>query len=120
MNLQKFTDDEFKIIRKNVEIRKSTDELCMLIYLLLETKLKVSQALGWFNHNLGKRRKFLKDYRTILLEDYKDVPRLFTKTRQAYLTQWKRLCLKWLGKKNVTFEMLKRTLAKQLSTKHSV
>lgn len=105
--VKQFTKDDFKIIRKQISLRKSTDELCMLVYLLLETKLKIRDLLGWFNTDVGKRRAFLENH-NLLLEEYETFPCFFPKTHQGYLLQWKMACLEWLGKGDVTFEMLKR------------
>lgn len=91
-----------------MNIGKLTDEMCMLVYLLMKTKLKVCDVLGWFNKNVRKRKEFLRKF-NISLEDYEYVPYLFPKTHQTYLLQWKTACLSWIGKYDVTFEMLKRT-----------
>ena len=78
--------------------------MAMLIYLLLETRLKIRDLLGWFNKDVTKRLEYSKH----LLPDYAKVPILFPKTHQAYLAQWKRACRSWIGVEGATFEMLKR------------
>lgn len=83
----------------------------MLVFLLMETHLKMSDLLGWFNENRVKRREFLqREKKMYILEDYERVPKLFWKKHQTYLLKWQILCNKWLGIDKATFEMLKRSL----------
>ncbi len=102
-----FTLEELQEIRKRVTEYKTTDEMSLLVYLLMETGLKVNNVLGWFNRDPGRRRAYLKT-QPQYLEDYTNVPVLFPKTHHAYLIQWKRACKSWFGKDGCTFEMLKR------------
>lgn len=71
------------------------------------TDLKVSDLLGWFNKDSGKRKQYLKCLN--ILEDYESCNRLFTKKHQTYLIKWKRLCKQWIDKENVTFEILRKS-----------
>lgn len=103
-----FSTNELKIIYERVRFRKTTDELSMLIYVIMFTGLKVSDILGWFNNDLGKRRKVLKQLN--ILEEYESVVKLFTKKHQTYLLQWKKACESWIGRKlNATFEALRQS-----------
>lgn len=74
---------------------------------MMFTDLKVSDILGWFNQDLGKRRKCLKDLN--ILEDYESLKKLFTKKHQTYLIGWKRVVESWIGKKNATFESFRHS-----------
>lgn len=103
-----FTPDQLEEIRNKVSALKTTDELSMLVYLILSTDLKMKDLLGWFNKNPLKRREYLNNANLDLLEDYESVPLLFPKTHHAYLVQWKRACKDWIGVEGATFEMLKR------------
>lgn len=104
-----FTPKELKIIHDKVQVLKSTDEMSMLIYLLLKTNLKVCDLLGWFNHNVPKRTLYLDTNDLHILEDYESIPTLFPKKHQTYLLQWKAACVKWIGKTHVTFEMIRKS-----------
>lgn len=97
-----FSLRDLKIIYDKVRFRKTTEELSMLVYIMMFTDLKVSDLLGWFNEDLGKRREYLKDLN--ILEDYESLRKLFTKKHQTYLIKWKRVVERWIGKKNATFE----------------
>lgn len=97
---------ELKQIYSKVRFRKTTDEMSMLVYLIMFTGLKVSDLLGWFNLNLVKRRNFLKSFN--ILEDYESAQILFTKKHKTYLLQWKKACKMWIGKENATFEWLRK------------
>lgn len=108
-----FTPDELQKIRQQVSKLKNTDEMSLLVYLLMETRLKVNDLLGWFNTDPGKRRDYLKTLPQYL-EDYANVPLLFPKTHHAYLIQWKRACKSWLGREGCTFEMLKRKFVEEV------
>lgn len=88
-------------------MRKTTSEVCLLVYMLMTTNLKIRDLLGWFNHNRSKRQRVLEDPQ--ILEEYELSRVLFPKTHQTYLLQWKRACELWIGKRNVTFEMLRRS-----------
>jgi hypothetical protein len=102
-----FTKEQLEIIFDKVQKRRETNELSMLVYLLLNTNLKMNELLGWFNRDQVKRKTYIKG-REALLIDYVLVPLLFPKTHHAYLIQWKRACRDWVGENNATFEMLKR------------
>lgn len=109
-----FTLEELIIIYDRVRFRKTIDELCLIVYLLMTTNLKMRDLLGWFNYNLNKRRKFLQDPQ--VLEEYELVRILFPKKHQTYLLQWKRACRCWIGKeKNVTFERLRNSCKREKS-----
>lgn len=101
------TAEELKVIYDRVRLRKTTNELCLLVYLLMTTRLKVRDLLGWFNGDMAERRRFLRD--TKMLEEYELVRVLFPKKHQTYLLQWKKVCQSWTGKENVTFEMLRKS-----------
>lgn len=103
-----FSLTEMQILYNNAEKRKSTSEICMLVYLLLRTRLKISDLLGWFNHHLNERVSYLGKYPE-LLEDYIKVPRLFPKKHQTYLLQFKKICRKWIRVENASFQMLQRS-----------
>lgn len=105
-----FSSKELKRIYDRVRFRKTTDETSMLVYVMMFTNLKMSDLLGWFNNDLGKRRKCLKNLN--ILEDYESRKMLFTKKHQTYLINWKRTCRIWTGKKNTTFEDLRRSCRK--------
>lgn len=98
---------ELQVIYRQAYARTRVSELCLLVYLLMTTRLKMCDLLGWFNRDIGKRRRYLEDLR--VLQEYELVPVLFPKKHQTYLLQWKRACFRWIGKKNVTFEMLRRS-----------
>lgn len=102
-----FTPRDLKTIYDKVRFRKTTEELSMLIYIMMFTNLKVSDILGWFNENLGKRREYLKNLN--ILEDYESSRKLFTKKHQTYLIKWKKLVEAWIGKRNATFESFRRS-----------
>ncbi|GFQ80233.1 uncharacterized protein TNCT_549681 [Trichonephila clavata] len=103
-----FTLDQMQTIHTRVEKLKDTEEMALLVFLLLKTKLKMSDLLSWFNTDPKKRQDYLKEHAE-WLEDYASVPVLFPKTHQAYLNQWKRLCSNLFGVHQATFEMLKRS-----------
>lgn len=107
-----FTPEQLQTIRSRVEKWKETDEMALLIYLLVETPLKVGDLLGWFNTNVEKRKEYLKD-KPDLLGEFLSVPKLFPKTHQAYLKQWKRVCSQWFGIQEATFEMVRRANHKE-------
>lgn len=102
-----FSLKDLKIIYDKVRFRKTTEELSMLIYIMMFTNLKVSDLLGWFNEDLGKRRQYLKNLN--ILEDYESSRKLFTKKHQTYLINWKRAVELWIGKKNATFEAFRQS-----------
>lgn len=102
-----FTLNELQIIYDRARCRKTIDELCLIIYMLMTTTLKMQDLLGWFNRDRIKRRKYLQDLK--ILEEYELIRILFPKKHQTYLLQWKKACHSWIGKKNVTFEMLRRS-----------
>ncbi|GFQ86759.1 uncharacterized protein TNCT_228651 [Trichonephila clavata] len=104
-----FTPEQIKTIQTRVEKLKDTEEMALLVFLLLKTKLKMSDLLSWFNKDPVKRQNYLKEHAD-WLADYGSVPVLFPKTHQAYLNQWKRLCSHLFGIHQATFEMLKRSL----------
>lgn len=106
-----FTLEELIIIYHKVRFRKTIDELCLLVYLLMTTNLKMCDLLGWFNYNLNKRRKILHDPK--ILEEYELIKIPFPKKHQTYLLQWKKACRSWIGKENVTFEKLRRSCKKE-------
>lgn len=78
--------------------------------------LKVSDILGWFNDDLGKRRECLKDLN--ILEDYESLRKLFTKKHQTYLINFKRVVKSWIGKKNATFEAFRQSCKKAKMKSH--
>lgn len=96
---------------------KDTDELSLLLFLLLETNLKMSELLGWFNTDPPRRKEYLKD-KPEWLAEYTSAPKLFPKTHQAYLNQWKALCFKWFGVHSATFEMLRRSVSAKGKCQH--
>lgn len=102
-----FSPKDLKIIYDKVRFRKTTEELSMLIYIMMFTNLKVSDLLGWFNEDLGKRRQYLKKLH--ILEDYESSRKLFTKKHQTYLINWKKAVKLWIGKKNATFEAFRQS-----------
>ncbi|GBN19703.1 hypothetical protein AVEN_261786-1 [Araneus ventricosus] len=102
-----FTHEQLETVRSRVEKWKDTDEMALLVFLLLETQLKVTDLLGWFNMDSEKRKEYLKD-KPELLGEYLTAPVLFPKTHQAYLKQWKRVCNQWFGIREGTFEMVRR------------
>lgn len=102
----KFTAKELEIIYEKAQVRKTVSELCLLVYLLMTTRLKVHDLLGWFNRNRGRRRNYLQD--PTILEEYELIPVLFPKKHQTYLLQWKKACQMWIGRRDVTFEMLRK------------
>lgn len=104
-----FTPKHIETIRLRVTTWKNTDEMALLVFLLLETKLKTKDILGWFNKDREKRRLYLKE-KDELLAELGSVPLLFPKTHQAYLNQWKVVCKKWFGIQGATFEMLRRSI----------
>lgn len=104
-----FTLDQLQIIHSRVEKWKETNEMALLIFLLINTRLKVGDLLGWFNTNPEKRKEYLKD-KPDWLGSYISVPTLFPKTHQAYLKQWKRVCSQWFGIHEATFEMVRRVI----------
>jgi hypothetical protein len=106
---QRFTPNQLETILKHVTIRWQTEELSLLVYLLITTSLGVSDLLGWFNRDVEKRIDYVERQETINLQEFAYVPVLFPKTHQTYLTRWKRACRQWIGIGNVTFEMLKRS-----------
>lgn len=101
-----FTLKELQVIYNRARCRKTVDELCLIIYMLMTTNLKMRDLLGWFNKDRLKRRQCLVDLK--ILEEYELIPILFPKKHQTYLLQWKKVCESWIGKKNVTFEMLRK------------
>lgn len=101
------TLEELKIIYEHARVRKTMNELCLLIYMLMTTRLKMRDLLGWFNRDRVKRRNYLGDVK--VLQEYELVRILFPKKHQTYLLQWKRACKAWIGKRNVTFEMLRKS-----------
>lgn len=104
-----FTRWQMELIQNRVRRQSETEELSMLVYLLIKTRLKVSELLGWFNKDVKRRIEYLEQTNESLsLLEYLHVPILFPKTHQAYLSQWKRYCQKWIGVNDATFEMLKR------------
>ncbi|GFT26030.1 uncharacterized protein NPIL_17021 [Nephila pilipes] len=103
-----FTPEQLETIQNRVEKWKDTDEMALLVFLMLKTKLKMSDLLGWFNTDPVKRQNYLKEH-SDYLADYVFVPVLFPKTHQAYLNQWKRVCSNWFGIQQATFEMLRRS-----------
>ncbi|GIY77304.1 uncharacterized protein CDAR_422811 [Caerostris darwini] len=105
---KRFTTEQLEFISQKVSTLKNTDEMSLLVYLILKTKLKIKDLLGWFNTDLDKRRVYLQEHNTSLLEDYTSVPKLFPKTHHAYLLQWKQACKLWLNVEGASFEMLKR------------
>lgn len=106
---RKFNSEQMKIIREKINKRKDTDEMSLVIFLMMETELGIKQLLGWFNNNPEKRQTYLKERDDGLMEEYAAVPKLFPKTHQAYLNQWKMKCYQWTGVPNATFEMIKRS-----------
>lgn len=103
-----FSNDQMNTLRERVNQRKDTDEVCLLLFLLLETKLKMSELLGWFSKDSDRRKEYLKD-KPELLSEYASAPKLFPKTHQAYLNRWKALCYHWFGVHSATFEMVRRS-----------
>ncbi|GFR29528.1 uncharacterized protein TNCT_229561 [Trichonephila clavata] len=115
-NNKTFTLEQIETIRSICQTSRETDEMCLLVWLLIETDLKPRHLLGWFNRNPDNRNDYLQG--NIVLPGGV----LFTKRHHAYLSQFKRKCLKWIGTSNVSFEMLSRSVrnkmpGKKLSTK---
>lgn len=102
-----FTLKELQIIYERARCRKTVDEMCLLVYMMMTTTLKMCDLLGWFNRDRMKRRKCLQDLK--ILEEYELIRILFPKKHQTYLLQWKKACHLWIGRKDVTFEMLRRS-----------
>ncbi|GBL71885.1 hypothetical protein AVEN_228812-1 [Araneus ventricosus] len=102
-----FTPEQLQTIQSRVEKWKETDEMALLIFLLIKTRLKMKELLGWFNTDPEKRKEYLKD-KPDWLGGYISAPKLFPKTHQAYLKQWKRVCSQWFGIHEATFEMVRR------------
>lgn len=102
-----FTLKELQLIYERARCRKTVDELCLIVYMMMTTSLKMRDLLGWFNRDRMKRRKCLRDLK--VLEEYELIRILFPKKHQTYLLQWKKACQLWIGKKDVTFEMLRRS-----------
>ncbi|KAG8175209.1 hypothetical protein JTE90_022632 [Oedothorax gibbosus] len=105
---RKFTLSQIHTIQSRVEKWKDTDEMALLVWLILYTKLKMRDLLGWFNNDPVLRCKFLQTHEMDDLMEYANAPRLLPKTHQAYLYQWKRVCNQWFGIQGATFEMLRR------------
>lgn len=101
------TPRELKTIYDRAHFRRKVNELCLLITLLMVTSLKMCDLLGWFNRNRNLRLRYLKD--TKILEEYERVTILFPKKHQTYLFQWKKAAQRWIGKKSVTFELLRKS-----------
>lgn len=104
-----FTSENIETIRLRVSTWKETDEMALMVFLLLETKLKTKDILGWFNRDCEKRQLYLQGKNEWLVE-FGSAPVLFPKTHQAYLNQWKTVCKKWFGIHGATFEMLRRSI----------
>lgn len=100
------TVKELRKIYLKVCFRTTVSELCLLVYMLMTTRLKMCDLLGWFNQDIGQRRKYLRDLN--VLAEYELVPKLFTRKHQTYLLQWKKACESWIGKR-VTFELLRKS-----------
>lgn len=98
---------ELKAIYWRARLRRTTSELCLLVYLLMTTELKMRDLLGWFNEDMARRRKCLRDLE--ILQEYELIRVLFPKKHQTYLLQWKKACGSWIGRRNVTFEKLRRS-----------
>lgn len=105
---RKFTADQMHTIRGRVEKWKDTDEMALLVMLLLDTKLKMQELLGWFSNDPVLRVNYLEAHNMDGMMEYANAPRLFSKTHQTYLNQWKRVCNQWFGIRGATFEMLRR------------
>ena len=101
------TLEELKTIYDHAYFRRKENELSLLITLLMSTPLKMCDLLGWFNHNRNRRLCFLRN--TKILEEYERVVILFPKKHQTYLLQWKKTAKNWIGKKSVTFELLRKS-----------
>lgn len=104
-----FTPEHIETIRLRVSTWRKTDEMALMVFLLLETKLKTKDLLGWFNRDREKRQLYLKG-KDEWLADFGSAPVLFPKTHQAYLNQWKVVCKKWFNIQGATFEMLRRSV----------
>lgn len=111
-----FTTEHLQSTLSRVEILKETNEMALLVFLLLKTKLRVNELLGWFNLDPVARKKYLKTYHPEedLLGGYESAPKLFTKTHQALLTQWQKKCRLWFPYQRATFEMLRRAPVKSV------
>ncbi|GFY53331.1 uncharacterized protein TNIN_222321 [Trichonephila inaurata madagascariensis] len=110
------TLEQIETIRSVCQTSRETNEMCLLLWLLIETNLKPRHLLGWFNQNQTSRNDYLQG--KIVLPGGV----LFSKRHHAYLSQFKRKCHKWIGTSNVSFEMLSRSVrnkmpAKKLSTR---
>ncbi|GFR14414.1 uncharacterized protein TNCT_422171 [Trichonephila clavata] len=72
-----FTPEQIKTIQTRVEKLKDTEEMALLVFLLLKTKLKMSDLLSWFNKDPVKRQNYLKEHADWLADM---VVRLFPNT----------------------------------------
>lgn len=96
-----------QIIHSRVDVWKETDEMALLVFLLLNSDLTIGDLLSWFNNNVKRRQAFLKQKTWYL--NCEMAPKLFPRTHQAYLNQWKRVVRQWFGIPGATFEMLRRS-----------
>lgn len=105
-----FTTEQLELIQSRVEVWKETDEMALLVYVLLNTTLSIQEVLSWFNHNVERRQDVLRQKKWNW--SFATAPKLFPKTHQAYLSQWKRVVRQWFGIESATFEMLRRSRRK--------
>jgi len=94
-------------IQSRVDVWKETDEMALLVFILLNTKLTIQDVLSWFNNNVKRRQEVFRQKKWCF--NYETVPKLFSKTHQAYLNQWKQVIKQWFGIEEATFEMLRRS-----------
>lgn len=102
-----FSKEQIQVIQKKIEVWKETDEMALLVFVFMNTNLKLQDVLTWFNNNVAKRLLYVNEKKWT--GDFWYARNLFPKTHQAYLNQWRRVCKKWFGIQAATFEMLKRT-----------
>ena len=103
------TSEELKIIYDHAYLRRKIDELCLLVTLIIVTRLKMRDLLGWFNRNRNQRIHYLQNME--ILEEYERVAILFPKKHQTYLIQLKKATRNWIGK-TVTFEQIRKSSKK--------
>lgn len=86
-------------------------ELSMLVVLFVTAKdLKLKNLLGWFNEDTGRRKMYLSKHPEVadVMNEYSNSKKLFSKTHQCYLTQWRKLCASMGIVEDATFEMMRR------------
>ncbi|GFY71236.1 uncharacterized protein TNIN_13431 [Trichonephila inaurata madagascariensis] len=79
-NKKTLTLEQIETIRSVCQTSRETDEMCLLVWLLIETNLKPRHLLGLFNQNPTSRNDYLQG--KIVLPGGV----LFSKRHHAYLT----------------------------------